>query len=90
MATLHWMRENADDLGIDADRIAVTGISSGGGLAAAVGQRSHDEGIALRAQALLYPMLDDRTVLRDDHEGRGQLVWTLAIVPIRMEGVSRS
>ena len=78
MNTLHWMRENADELGIDADRIAVTGASAGGGLAAAVAQRSHDEGIALRAQALIYPMLDDRAVLRDDHEGRGQLVWTPA------------
>jgi acetyl esterase/lipase len=75
MATLHWMREHADELGIDADRIAVTGASAGGGLAAAVAQRSHDEGIALRAQGLVYPMLDDRTVLRDDHEGRGRVVW---------------
>ena len=68
-----WMREHADELGIDADRIAVTGASAGGGLAAAVAQRSHDEGIALRAQGLVYPMLDDRTVLKDDHEGRGRL-----------------
>jgi acetyl esterase/lipase len=76
MATLCWMREHADEWGIDADRIAVTGISAGGGLAAAVAQRSHDEGIALRAQGLVYPMLDDRTVLNDDAEGRGRIVWT--------------
>lgn len=76
MATLRWMREHADELGIDADRIAVAGASAGGGLAAAVAQRSHDEGIPLRAQGLVYPMLDDRTVLKHDHEGRGQIVWT--------------
>jgi acetyl esterase/lipase len=76
MATLCWMREHADELGIDADRIAVTGISAGGGLAAAVAQRSHDEGIVLRAQGLVYPMLDDRTVLNGDAEGRGRIVWT--------------
>jgi acetyl esterase/lipase len=76
MTTLGWMREHADALGIDADRIAVVGASAGGGLAAAVAQRSHDEGIALRAQGLVYPMLDDRTVLKDDHEGRGGIVWT--------------
>jgi acetyl esterase/lipase len=76
MATLGWMRGHADELGIDADRIAVTGISGGGGLAAAVAQRSHDEGIALRAQGLVYPMLDDRTVLNGDAEGRGRIVWT--------------
>ncbi len=75
MATLRWMREHADELGIDSERIAVMGASAGGGLAAAVAQRSHDEGITLRAQALVYPMLDDRTVLRDDHEGRGDFFW---------------
>ncbi|OJZ64305.1 alpha/beta hydrolase [Mycobacterium paraffinicum] len=76
MATLQWMRGNADDLGIEADRIAVVGRSAGGGLAAAVAQRSHDERFTLRAQGLMYPMLDDRTVLNDDDEGRGRLVWT--------------
>ena len=76
MATLKWMTEHADELGIDGDRIAVHGVSAGGGLAAAVAQRCFDEGIVLRAQALGYAMLDDRTALRDDHAGRGQLAWT--------------
>jgi acetyl esterase/lipase len=78
MSTLYWMRDNADELGIDPDRIAVTGSSAGGGLTAAVAQRAHDEGIRLRAQAMAYPMLDDRTVLRDDHGGRGRFLWTPA------------
>jgi acetyl esterase/lipase len=78
MATLRWMRANADELGIDADRIAVMGASAGGGLCAAVAQRSHDEGIPLRAQVLVYPMLDDRTALRQDHAGRGRFMWTPA------------
>lgn len=76
MATLHWMRDNAEELGIDPDRIAVTGSSAGGGLSAAVAQRAHDEGITLRAQVLVYPMIDDRTVLRDDRNGRGRFLWT--------------
>ncbi|WP_231514565.1 alpha/beta hydrolase [Mycobacterium sp. URHB0044] len=76
MATLRWMRSHADELGIDPDRIAVGGASAGGGLSAAVAQRSQDEGISLRAQALVYPMLDDRTVLRDGHAGRGHFMWT--------------
>jgi acetyl esterase/lipase len=75
MAALHWMLDSAEELGIDPDRIAVTGSSAGGGLSAAVAQRAHDEGIALRAQALVYPMLDDRTVLRDSG-GRGRFLWT--------------
>ena len=76
MATLEWMRAHADELGIDPDRIAVGGASGGGGLSVAVAQRSRDAGIPLRAQALLYPMLDDRTALRADHAGRGQFVVT--------------
>jgi len=78
MTTLEWMRAHAEELGIDPDRIAVVGASAGGGLAAAVSQRSHDEGIPLRAQVLVYPMLDDRAVLRDDHAGRGRFLWTPA------------
>ena len=77
MATLRWMRDRADELGIDADRIAVAGSSAGGGLSAAVAQRSTDEGIDLRAQVLVYPMMDDRTALRD-HGGRGKFMWTPA------------
>jgi len=78
MATLEWMRAQAEELGIDPDRIAVMGGSAGGGLAAAVAQRSHDEGIPLRAQVLVYPMIDDRAALRDDHAGRGLFMWTPA------------
>jgi acetyl esterase/lipase len=74
--TLRWMRENSDELGIDPERIAVVGSSAGGGLSAAVAQRAHDEAITLRAQVLVYPMIDDRTALRDDHEGRGRFLWT--------------
>jgi len=63
MAALRWIRSNAARLGVDPDRIAVAGSSAGGGLAAALAQRCANEGITLRAQALLYPMLDDRTAL---------------------------
>lgn len=76
MATLRWMVEHAGELGIDASRIAVCGTSAGGGLAAAVAQRAFDEGIPLRAQALVSPMLDDRTALRDDLAGKGELTWS--------------
>ena len=76
MATLRWMRASADELGIDPDRIAVMGASAGGGLCAAVAQRCRDEGISLRAQVLVYPMLDDRTALRHNHAGRGHFGWT--------------
>jgi acetyl esterase/lipase len=76
MAALRWMLSNADELGIDPSRVAVMGASAGGGLAAAVAQRCHDEGIGLRAQVLVYPMLDDRCTLRSDHNGQGRFAWT--------------
>jgi acetyl esterase/lipase len=76
MATLRWMREHSPELGIDPDRIGVAGSSAGGGLSAAVAQRAYDEGITLRAQVLVYPMIDDRTAVRDDVAGRGEFVWT--------------
>jgi acetyl esterase/lipase len=76
MTTLKWMTEHAAGLGIDADRIAVHGVSAGGGLAAAIAQRAFDEGIAVRVQAIAYSMLDDRTALNDDHGGRGELTWS--------------
>jgi acetyl esterase/lipase len=76
MTALRWIRGNADELGVDPDRIAVAGASAGGGLSAAVAQRAHDEGVVLRAQALIYPMLDDRTALFGGHGNRGRFVWT--------------
>ena len=77
MAALAWLHDGAHDLGVDPARIAVGGASAGGGLAAAVCQRARDEGgPAVCFQLLNYPMLDDRTVLVDDHEGRGAFVWT--------------
>ena len=76
MAALRWMLANADELGIDPSRVAVVGASAGGGLAAAVAQHCHDEGIPLRAQVLVYPMLDDRCTLRTDHRGQGRFAWT--------------
>lgn len=75
-AALRWMHDNADELGIDPARIAVAGESAGAGLAAALAQRAHDEGVPVAFQALVYPMLDDRTAMHSDHEGRGSVIWT--------------
>jgi acetyl esterase/lipase len=78
-AALAWLHEQAAALGVDPDRIAVGGDSAGGGLAAALAQRARDEGgPAICFQLLEYPMLDDRTVLRADHDGRGAFIWTPA------------
>lgn len=77
MAALRWLHGSAAELGVEPTRLAVGGASAGGGLAAAVALRARDEGgPPLCFQLLNYPMLDDRTVLRDDHGGTGAFVWT--------------
>lgn len=76
-AALQWMKQQAGSLGIDPERIAVMGESAGGSLAAALTQLAHDRGEVDPAfQLLVYAMLDDRTVLKRDHEGRGEFLWT--------------
>lgn len=61
-AALLWLYRNAPALGVDTRRIAVQGMSAGGGLAAMLAIAARDRGeVPLCAQILLYPMLDDRT-----------------------------
>ncbi len=74
---LRWVHDHAGELGVDPGRVAVGGPSAGGGLAAALCQLARDRGgPPVCFQLLNYPMLDDRSVLRDDHLGRGDFVWT--------------
>lgn len=76
---LRWVHDTAVDLGVDPARVAVAGDSAGGGLTAAVSQVALDRGgPPIAFQAMKYPMLDDRSVLRADHDGRGSFVWTPA------------
>ncbi|MFG2893849.1 alpha/beta hydrolase [Streptomyces sp. NPDC048248] len=58
---LEWTARRAEALGIDPERIAVTGKSAGGGLSAAVALMARDRGgPALAYQSLCVPDLDDR------------------------------
>lgn len=75
-AALDWLVDRAPQLGVDPARIAVAGASAGGGLAAALVQRVQDRGAWRPAfQLLVYPMLDDRTVLRSDLDTRWVRAW---------------
>lgn len=71
-----WLQGSAGALGVDPRRVAIGGASAGGGLAASLAQRLHDEGgVAPAAQLLLYPMLDDRTAARRELDDAGHMVW---------------
>ena len=61
---------------VDPARIAIGGASAGGGMAAALAQLAHDRGeIDVRAQLLVYPMLDDRSAHRATPDDPGQRLW---------------
>jgi acetyl esterase/lipase len=65
-AGLTWLHDNAEKLNVDTSRIAVMGDSAGGGLAACLAQLALSKnGPPISKQILLYPMLDDRTVVED-------------------------
>ncbi len=70
-----WLRSNLGELGLDADRLAIGGQSAGGGLAASLVQRVHDEGDAIAAQWLFCPMIDDRTAADRSHDDTDHFIW---------------
>lgn len=60
-AALEWVAGNAQELGVDPERIAIGGQSAGGGIAAGTALFSRDQGgPALCFQLLEIPEIDDR------------------------------
>jgi acetyl esterase len=57
-AVLDWVREEAEEIGVDGGRIALGGDSSGGTLAAATALEAGRSGRAVDALLLFYPWLD--------------------------------
>ena len=55
LCSLRWAYDNADELGVDPNRIAVGGDSAGGNLAAIVSQQRP---VPLVFQLLIYPATD--------------------------------
>ena len=77
-AGLKWLFAEAGRLGIDPTRIAIGGASAGGGLTAALALLAHHRGEVKPAfQLLIYPMLDDRTVMRTDIDPSSVRIWSL-------------
>ena len=58
-AVTEWVATHADELGVDATRLAVAGDSAGGNLAAVVTNRSRTvDTVQIIHQALIYPVTD--------------------------------
>lgn len=77
-AALVWMAENAAQLGIDANNIGLMGDSAGAGVAAALALLARDrKDPKLAFQNLMFPMLDDRTVVETERNPvTGEFIWT--------------
>jgi acetyl esterase/lipase len=73
---LEWLASRPD---VDASRLAIGGASAGGGLAAALALMARDRDVVRPVlQLLAYPMLDDRTALRNDVDERSFRMWNNA------------
>lgn len=55
--TVNWVTANAEELGIDPDKIGIIGDSAGGALATAASTQVGDQ---LKFQVLIYPAADNR------------------------------
>ncbi len=73
-AALKYLKEHADDLGVNSSQIMVGGESAGGGLAVAICMYARDKGeISIAYQMPLYPMIDDRDT--DSSRDHNAHVW---------------
>ena len=79
-SALRWLNERSDVLGINPDRIAVSGGSAGGAMAACLCLMAHDRGnYKIAFQHLEAPRLDDRLAAPEDANAfTGEFVWTRA------------
>ncbi len=59
-AVLKWVQEEGAAVGLNPNRVAVGGDSSGGNLAAVIALLAKQEHVPLQAQVLLYPVTDHR------------------------------
>ncbi|MDT3720834.1 alpha/beta hydrolase [Pseudomonas oryzihabitans] len=69
LAALHWLAEAGRAFNLDLERVAVAGDSAGGGLAAMAALHLREGPLALKAQVLIYPGVDN-TPTAWDHPSR--------------------
>lgn len=75
-AALRWLYQNAQALGVNPNKIALLGESAGGGHAALLAITARDKGeVPVLFQALIYPMLDDRTASKTEVSDKAYYIW---------------
>jgi acetyl esterase/lipase len=75
-SALCWLFSNTEQLKVDGSRIGIGGISAGAGLAAGLALLARDQGEVLPIfQALLCPMIDDRSITPSSHSITDERVW---------------
>ena len=81
-AATRWVHANAERIGVDGNKVAVGGDSSGGNLAAAVALMARDRGEPrLAFQLLVYPVIDrDFTTESYQANAKGYLLTRAAMV----------
>lgn len=85
-AATRWVVDHAAELRVDLARLAVCGDSAGGNLASVVALMARDDGAAVCAQALVYPVIDYRNRTPSyARYGEGYGVLEAATVPWFME-----
>jgi acetyl esterase len=80
LAVLRWARTHASFLNVDPARIALSGDSAGGALAAVAARVARDEGLAVCFQLLFYPLVDGdsaRPSYARDSASRRLIEWCL-------------
>ncbi|NRB48146.1 MAG: alpha/beta hydrolase [Saprospiraceae bacterium] len=72
---LLWMRDNANELNIDPDKIIIAGHSAGGGMTAAITLKARDtKDVKPAFQMPIYPMLDHR-MITESSKMQGSTMW---------------
>lgn len=75
-AALLWLAGHADALGVDPTRLAIGGLSAGGGLAAGLAILARDRAtVKIMFQMLLCPMIDDRNITASSHAVMDPRLW---------------
>ena len=76
-AALTWLSAHSAELGVNTSRIAISGASAGGGLAAGLALLTRDRAeVDVAFQLLVYPMLDDRNIAPATETVPDTFVWT--------------